>query len=92
VDDATFGPLRERFRARCVADLARVRAALSDPELACDPAFHMSVHQLAGLAGSLGFHELGAVARVVDEHLVAAKAASSDQLRRLEAALAQAAA
>jgi HPt (histidine-containing phosphotransfer) domain-containing protein len=91
VDDP-FNAIRTRFRERCNGDLALVRRALVEPGEAATPAFRTQVHRLSGLAGSLGYHRLSALAAELDDRLTDGASLDQDQLEQLEAALADAAA
>ena len=74
--------LRGLFEERCRADLARLRAAPGEEELA------VTVHKLAGSAGSFGFPEISAVAADLDMRMRNGERASpallEDLIRVLE--------
>ena len=72
--------LRTRFLDRTREDLAQLRAGAEPRPL---------VHRLAGTAGMLGFAELGRLAAVVDDQLLAG-AAEPDDWAALLAAMAEA--
>jgi HPt (histidine-containing phosphotransfer) domain-containing protein len=90
VDEDAFAAIRARFRERCHADLALVRRALIDSEISATPPFRLHIHKLAGLAGSLGFPQLGALAADVDDVLADGGLPGHDELTNLEAALSHA--
>jgi HPt (histidine-containing phosphotransfer) domain-containing protein len=79
-------PVRERFQRRCADDLTRLRAGvLSDAEL------HAIAHRLAGMSLTMGFPELGRVARSVDDILTEGGLPTDEQMTGLETAMAEAA-
>lgn len=53
--------LRARFVERCRADLARLRSGCDDDELV------VTIHRLAGSAGSFGFGAISVAAARLDE-------------------------
>jgi HPt (histidine-containing phosphotransfer) domain-containing protein len=86
--DDGFKSIVLRFRGRCVADLAQLRKASAEPAGLADPAVHTMIHRLSGMAGSVGFRDLGRLAGKVDDALVEGRVPDPDLLRRLDAALA----
>jgi hypothetical protein len=82
-----FGTIRERFRRRCADDLALVRASLIDPGELAGPKFQTVIHQMSGMAGSIGFDDLSRIAGEMDEVLAAGGVPEPADLHRLESAL-----
>lgn len=73
--------LRARFVERCRADLAVLKAAPGEDELA------LTIHRLAGSAGSFGFPTISALAGDIDMRMRNGEARSTDQLEALIHAL-----
>jgi HPt (histidine-containing phosphotransfer) domain-containing protein len=79
--------IRRRFRERCVADLVQVRSRLAQAPTAPDVDFHTRIHQIAGLAGSIGFDRLSEIAIAANETIRKEGHASLEELALLETAL-----
>lgn len=77
--------LRERFVARCVGDLARLRD-LARRDLASSELQDLA-HSLAGAAGTFGFPRVSEVAGRVDDRFAVGQAPSRSDLDALIAAL-----
>lgn len=69
--------LRARFVERCRADLAVLKAAPGEDELA------LTIHRLAGSAGSFGFPTISALAADIDVQMRNGEARSGDELEAL---------
>ncbi|KQY91315.1 Hpt domain-containing protein [Brevundimonas sp. Root1423] len=69
--------LRARFIERCRTDLAVLKAAPDEAELA------LTIHRLAGSAGSFGFPTISAIAADIDMSLRSGDARSREQLDNL---------
>lgn len=80
-----FAALKLKFRARCADDLAVLSAAA--PGAAAGADLRQRIHRLAGMAGSLGFDELGRMARAVDILLQASDALDGAEVEALRGAL-----
>jgi HPt (histidine-containing phosphotransfer) domain-containing protein len=91
MDDA-FRSIVLRFRQRCSVDLVQLRATSTEPARIADPAFHVMIHRLSGMAGSVGFGELSRAAADVDDALAGNGVPERAQLSRLEACLSDVAA
>lgn len=76
-----LAPLRALFEERCRADLARLRTMPGGDELS------VTVHKLAGSAGSFGFPEISAIAADIDMSLRNGEPASPALLQDLIRAL-----
>jgi HPt (histidine-containing phosphotransfer) domain-containing protein len=85
----TFALIKEQFRRRCGADLAWLRRGLTEPAELTDPKFQMMIHRLAGMAGTMGFHDLSRFAAEMDDALLTGSTPNPDDLRRLETALSE---
>lgn len=77
--------LRERFVARCVGDLARLRD-LARGDLASS-ALQDLAHSLAGAAGTFGFPRISEVAGRVDDRFAVGQAPSRADVEALIDAL-----
>jgi HPt (histidine-containing phosphotransfer) domain-containing protein len=66
--DATMEALRQRFIARCAADLVQLREHQDGFRLSPE-ALRTIVHRMAGSAGLFGFAEIGALAGKLDGSL-----------------------
>ena len=81
--DDPMEAFRARFIARCREELPLLRAGPGGAE------FHTVVHQLSGLAGTLGFPDVTDLARRLDTQLTDRRGADPGDLaaliRRLEA-------
>ncbi len=77
--------LRERFVARCVGDLARLRD-LSRGDLTSSDLQDLA-HSLAGAAGTFGFPRVSEVAGRVDDRFAVGQAPTPSDIDALIAAL-----
>jgi HPt (histidine-containing phosphotransfer) domain-containing protein len=84
VSDA-LAALRERFVARCIGDLQRLRD-LARGDLASSELQDLA-HSLAGAAGTFGFPRVSEVAGRVDDRFAVGQAPSRSDLDALIAAL-----
>lgn len=77
-----LAPLRDRFRARAVADRAELETlAAGDPTSA---ELRRLVHNLAGAAGTFGYGALSRAAIDVDDQMVSGLPADPTSLDRLK--------
>nr|WP_283816641.1 Hpt domain-containing protein [Phenylobacterium glaciei] len=88
VDDALV-EVRRQFRQRCSGDLRALRSAMREPRGIAATSFQTMVHRISGIAGTLGFPELGAAAVEVDRDFSRDAEISLAGLQRLEIALAE---
>ena len=88
MDDALV-EIRRQFRQRCGSDLRTLRGAMREPGGIAATSFQTMVHRISGIAGTLGFRELGAAAVEVDRDCSRDAEASLAGLQRLEIALAE---
>lgn len=91
MDDDKLTHLLERFRARCRADGASLHAAKDEPARFAEEPLRTTIHRLAGLAGSFGYTDLSAKARILDDRLEAANLITTEEIEDLLAELAKAA-
>lgn len=77
--------LRDRFLVRAKADretLEILGGAEADPE-----ALRRLVHNLAGVAGTFGYHSVSEAAGLIDDQLASGQPTDTASLARLKAAL-----
>lgn len=67
--DARYDTLKARFVTRCASDLLVLEQALEG--LADREQLRMTVHRMAGAAGTFGYHDLSRLAGAIDDRLVA---------------------
>ncbi|MER8692073.1 Hpt domain-containing protein [Mesorhizobium opportunistum] len=66
-----IAPLRQRFLARCAAQLAELKAARQrDPSLGSNDSLIPTAHSLAGAAGTFGFAEISVRASALETLLI----------------------
>ena len=92
MSDDGLEPLRRRFWTRCADDLEVFRTVRNAARGLSDPAIASIIHRLSGLAGSLGYDELGRLARIVDDCLMEAAAPDPTDVDGLERELSRVAA
>lgn len=81
----SLGPVRERFRLRCAADLAKLTGGAMAPD-----ELHAVAHRLAGMGATLGFPSLSIAARIVDDRLTNGDVPAPDELDALQRAMSDA--
>jgi HPt (histidine-containing phosphotransfer) domain-containing protein len=77
-----LAPLRAKFAARCIEDLAVLRSDDTAPEER-----RRVIHRIAGAAGMFGFAALGALAGRLDDQAAAGEAPDPGDFAALLAAL-----
>jgi len=83
--DARFETLKARFVDRCASDLPLIERALQgsvDREV-----LRLTVHRMAGAAGTFGYAELSRLAGAVDDQLVEGGDVGAAELARLTEAV-----
>lgn len=94
-DNSALNSLVERFRGRLrleIREFAKLNQELEDPRTCCE--IENRAHKLAGLAGSLGFHEISSIAKELDrpaEKLMRDMEATRQSLVRLVESMSEAA-
>ena len=81
-----LAPLRERFRARLIDDLERLRGLRASTGKEAE--LRVLAHNLAGAAGTFGYPALSAVAVAVDDRHASGQRPTELELDALEAAIA----
>lgn len=81
--DARYLDLRRRFVARSLADLPILEQAAQGLEPVHPETLRMTVHRLAGAAGTFGYRELSQAAGEVDDLLMESDAPPTERLRGL---------
>lgn len=77
-----LAPLRDRFRARLMADRAELEVlSLGDPK---SEELRRLVHNLAGAAGTFGYGALSKAAIEIDDQMASRLPADADSLDRLK--------
>ena len=77
-----LAPLRDRFRARAIADMAQLDLlAVGDPN---SIELRRLVHNLAGTAGTFGYGPLSEAAIQIDDDMASGLPADPAKLRRLK--------
>lgn len=83
----TLVEFRRRFIARAAEDANDIRRFIASPSPTTEARAKTVIHQLAGTAGSLGFHEAGQVALAIDSSVAAGDQLSVEDLSGLLNAL-----
>lgn len=76
-----LAPLRDRFRARAVADRAELEVVAADPT---SDDLRRLVHNLAGAAGTFGYGPLSQAAVEIDDQMASGRPADPASLQRLK--------
>lgn len=76
-----LAPLRDRFRARAVADRAELEMLAGDPT---GDDLRRLVHNLAGAAGTFGYGPLSQAAVEIDDQMASGLPADAASLQRLK--------
>ncbi|HYE43688.1 MAG TPA: Hpt domain-containing protein [Caulobacteraceae bacterium] len=81
--DARYQDLRRRFVARSLADLPILEQAVQGLEPVHPETLRMTVHRMAGAAGTFGYRELSDLAGEVDDRLMESDTPPAERLRAL---------
>lgn len=81
--DDRYRDLQRRFVARCLSDLPILEQAAQGLEPVHPETLRLTVHRMAGGAGTFGYHDLSRLAGEVDDHLMESSRPPAERLRAL---------